>query len=299
MFIGYVSSGGDIMIENKKKLVDTVAKTFEEICKKELSERLNSLYVVGSYAFDKISLDKPDINFLIILKEGATPEDHIKIGKICRKMTEIFKDRCSVRIEFRPFRYIYPKIRKDYDIFLNPIVLGVQEIEGMGCIFNKWFTEGLKNANRLLYGEDFLKTLAVGEITKQDIFQGANFDLSFFTIPLTKAPSQYDEDEFDLLFNEAMTNGKNMCYLGIEIAMSEEELRNKEYTKYIQSKETITDFYRERYGERASELVDKIFDARENYLRYKKDRQKAEEIFGVALSIGNLIRYKLFSEANK
>lgn len=281
-------------MKEKRSLVDEVAKTFEKVSKKELGERLESLYVIGSYAFGKISLDRPDLNFLLILKEDATPEDHLKIGEICREMVRIFEDKCSVRIEFRPFRYIYPKVRKDYDIFLNPIIQSVKEIKSKGFIFTKWFTEGLKNANKLLYGEDFLNTIEVGEITKQDIFQGAIFDLSFFTIPLTRAPAQYGKEEFDLLFNEAMTNAKNMCYLGIEVAMSEEELKNKEYTNYIENKDTIRDFYRERYGEQVAELVGKVFNARENYLKFKKDSKKAEEMFGIALQIGDLIQHRLF-----
>jgi len=285
--------------EQKKILVEDVAKNFEKACKKVLGERLHSFYMVGSYAFGKISLDRPDINYLLILKESAIPKDYLKLGDICREIVETFKKQCSVRIEFRPFRYIYPKIRKDYDVFLNPIVLSLQEIKGMGCIFNKWFTEGLKSANKLLFGSDLLPTLEVGEITREDIFQGAIFDLSFFIIPLTRAPAQYDEDEFDLLFNEAMTNGKNICYLGIELAMNDEELKNKEYVNYIQSKETIVDFYKERYGEEAAILVFKIFDARENYLQYKKDPQKAKEMFEVAVTLGDLVKFKLFSSMKR
>ncbi len=284
------------MNDNEKMaLVSEVTKSFEDLCKKELENRLNSLYIVGSYAFGKISLDRSDVNFLLILKEKATSEDYLIIGKICRKVVKKFQDKCSVRIEFRPFRYIYPKIKRDYDVFLNPIIQSVEEIKNRGCIFNKWFTEGMKNANKLLYGEDFLKTIEVGEITKQDVFQGALFDLAFFTIPLLRAPAQYDEDEQDLLFNEALTNGKNMCYLGIEVAMTEEELSSKAYTNYIRNKETIADFYRERYGEDAAEIVKKIFDAREHYLTYKRDAKKAIEIFDAALKIGEIIQYKLFT----
>ena len=94
---------------------------------------------------------------------------------------------------------------------------------------------------------------------------------------------------------QALTNGKNMCYLGIEVAMTEEELSSKVYTNYIRNKETIADFYRERYGEDAAEIVKKIFDAREHYLTYKRDAKKAIEIFDAALKIGEIIQYKLFT----
>ncbi|MCK4634253.1 MAG: hypothetical protein KAT37_00085 [Candidatus Aenigmarchaeota archaeon] len=281
--------------EEKTALVEEVAKGFESKCKDKLGERLESLYITGSYAFGKISLDRPDVNFLLIIKERTSPQDYLLIGEICREIVKDFEDRCSVRLEFRPFRFINPKTKSDCEIFLNPIIQSVEEIKNRGCIFNKWFTEGLKSANKLLYGKDFLKTLEVGEITKEDIFHGALFDLAFFTIPLSRAPAQYGKEDSDLLFNEALTSGKMMCYLGIEIAMTEEELAKKEYTNYIKNKETIADFYKERYGEEAAELVNKIFDARENYLTYKNERKKAEEIFDAALRMAGMIQHKLSS----
>lgn len=281
----------------KRELIDQVAESFESLCNNHFNKRIHSLYIVGSYAFNKVSLDRPDINFLIILKGRTTSNDYLILGELCHKIIKNFQDKCSVKIEFRPFRYIYSKIKRDYDVFLNPIIQSVDEINSIGHIFTKWFTIGLKNANKLLSGQDFLKTLNISTITKQDIFQGAIFDLSFFTIPLARAPAQYSEDEYDLLFNEALINGKMMCYLGIEIVMTEEELAKQEFTNYIKNKETIAEFYKTRYGEREANLVKKIFDARENYLTYKNDTAKAKEIFDIALQIGGIIQNKLFSGA--
>jgi len=280
---------------DKTKLVDSVANTFAELCKEKLGERLESLYTTGSYVFNKISLDRPDINFLLIFKGRSTPDDYLKHGDVCHQIINQFKEECSIRIEFRPFRYLYPKVRKDYDVFLNPILISLDEIKERGYIFTKTFTEGLKSANKLLYGNDVLSTIKVGEITTQDLFQGAMFDLPFFMIPLTRAPAQYDESDTDLLFNEALVNGKMLTYLGMELVLTEEELRNKAFIKYIQNKEAIVSLYKERYGEHIGSLVSKIYEARENYLKYKKDPEKAREIFSATLQIGGAIQYKLFS----
>ena len=278
-----------------KNLVDAVASTFAEFCKEKLGKRLESLYVTGSYAFNKISLDRPDINFLLILKGRATPDDYLTHGEICHQIIDRFNGDCSIRIEFRPFRYLYPKVRREYDVFLNPILISVDEIRDMGCIFTKWFTEGLKSSNKLLYGNDFLSTIETEEITMQDLFKGAMFDLPFFMIPLTRAPAQYDESDTDLLFNEALVNGKMMSYLGMELALTEKELRNKVFVKYIQNKETIVSFYKERYGAHTGSLVSKIYEARKNYLKYKNDPERAKEIFKAALQLGEAIQRKLFS----
>ena len=165
----------------------------------------------------------------------------------------------------------------------------------MGCIFTKWFTEGLKSSNRLLHGNDLLSTLEIGEITKQDLVKGAMFDLPFFILPLTRAPAQYDESETDLLFNEALVNGKMLSYLGIELALSEEELKQKAFVKYIENKETIVQFYNERYGGDIGLLVSKIYEARENYLTYKNHPGKAKELFEAALQLGGVIQGRLFA----
>jgi hypothetical protein len=284
-------------IDKKERLsiVKEVAESFEKTCLEKLGERLESLYVVGSYALGNISLDRPDLNFLLILKGYATPNDYLMVGEICKGIVGSFRNKCRILVEFRPFRYIYPKTRGGYDVTLNPIIQSVQEIRERGVIFTKWFTEGMKNANRLIRGEDFLATVNVGEITRQDILQGAMFDLPFFTIPLTRAPTQYDENEVDLLFNEALTNAKNISYLGVEVAMSEEELRRKDYLKHIEGKQTMVHFYEQRYGEEAGRLITKILDARENYLEYKDDKTRAEEMFGVALEIAGLVQRKVFT----
>jgi len=276
------------------KLVEEVADSFVGLCKQKLNARIESLYAVGSYAFGKMSMDRPDLNFLLILSEYATPSDYLVIGEICREIPKDFRKHCSVRVEFRPFRYIYPKIRSSYDVFLNPIIVSTNEIRMRGMIFSKWFTEGMKGTNKLLFGKDFLPSVSVGTISKQDIFQGALFDLPFFTIPLTRAPAQYDDDECDLLFNEALTNGKNICYLGIEIAMNENELKEKKYLNYIENKETIADFYNEHYGKEASKIVATIFEAREHYLEYKNCREKADEMFDCALRIADHVQRNLF-----
>jgi len=285
--------GGNKM--DRTALVDDAVSTFVEFYKAKLGERLESLYVTGSYAIDKISLDRPDINFLLIFKGRTTPDDYLTHGEICRQIIDRFSSECSIRVEFRPFRYLYPKVRGKYDIFVNPILSSIDDIRNMGCIFTKTFTQGLKSSNKLLYGNDLLSTVEVGELTMQDLVKGAMFDLPFFMIPLTCAPAQYDESDSDLLFNEALVNGKMLSYLGMEIALTEEELRNKAFVGYIQNKETLVGLYKERYGAHIGNLVGKIYEARENYLKYKDNPERAKELFEAALQLGEAIQYKLFS----
>lgn len=57
----------------------------------------------------------------------------------------------------------------------------------------------------------------------------------------------HDEDEYDLFFNEVLTTAKNFVSLGVEIAMSDEELAENKYVYYVENKEKLVDFYKERY----------------------------------------------------
>jgi len=279
-----------------KNLVSEVAISFENKVKSRLTNRLKSLYVVGSYAFGKISKQRPDINFLLIFNGFTSPDDYLAIGKICRTLENEFAKEATIKIEFRPFRYIKPRYTNDLEISINPILISTGEIKATGgVIFNKWFTEGLKNTNKLLLGDDFLKSLRVGDITKEDLIKGAIFDLMFFSIPISRAPAQYNEKETNLLLNEALVNAKNIAYLGVECAMTNKELKEKIYLDYMKNKETIASFYKERYGKDIEMIVKRIFQVRSKYQTIKNDPKIAKEMFSIALKLANVVREKIFS----
>lgn len=279
-----------------KNLVSQIAASFEKRVKSKLSSRLKSFYIVGSYAFGKISEQRPDLNFLLIFDGYTSPENYLTVGEICRNIEKEFSNKATIKIEFRPFRYIKPRHANDFEVSINPILVSTGEIKGMGgVIFNKWFTEGLKSANKLLHGKDFLKSLKVGDITKKDLVKGAMFDLMFFSIPVSRAPAQYTKDETNLLLNESLVNAKNMAYLGIEVAMTDKELKEKDYLKYLKNKETIASFYEERYGKDIGKMVKRIFQVRDQYQTLKNDPKVGEEMFSIALNLANIVRGKVFS----
>ncbi|MBA7577514.1 hypothetical protein ES708_19367 [subsurface metagenome] len=105
----------------------------------------------------------------------------------------------------------------------------------------------------------------------------------------------HDEDEYDLFFNEVLTTAKNFVSWGVEIAMSDEELAENKYVYYVENKEKLVDFYKERYGEGASQMVEKVLDVRNNYLKYKTDREMVKNMFRIALGLAGNLKYKLFS----
>jgi len=280
-----------------KILVEKISLSFQNKVRSSFSSRLKSFYLVGSYAFGKISEQRPDINFLLIFDKFVTPQDFLTLGKICRSLEKEFSKAVTIKIEFRPFRYIKPKYKNEFEVSVNPILVGTGEIQEMGgVLFNKWFTEGLRSVNKLLFGSDFLETLKIAEITKEDVVKGAMFDLMFFTMPTSRAPAQYWDDESNLLLNESLENAKNIAYLGIVAVMNMEELKKKSYVDYIKNKERIFGLYKERYVDEAAGMIKRIFQIREQYLKFKNNPGVAEEVFAIALNLASVVRSKVFEE---
>jgi len=276
-----------------KKLLQEIASSFEKRVKSKLSSRLKSFYIVGSYVFGKVSEQKPDVNFLLIFDKSTTPQDYLLVGEICRNIEDEFSKEATVKIEFRPFRYIKPRYTNDTEVSINPILISTGEIQAMGgVVFNKWFTEGLKNTGELLFGQDFLASIPTLELSRKDLERNS---LMFFSIPLSRAPSQYWKGESNLLLNESLTNAKNLAYFGVEAAMTDEELEHKAYIDYMKNKEKIASFYEERYGRDTAKMVSRIFQIRDQYLKFKDDPSVAEEMFAIALNLADIVRDKVFS----
>ncbi len=261
-----------------------------------LSKRLYSLYTIGSFVTGNISLDRPDLNFLLIFKQYTQPSDFLTLGQICQELEAEFAQSASIRVEFRPFRFILPHYQNNFEISLNPIITSIEEIKNMGnVIFNPWFTQGLKANNKLLFGEDFLKILNPPAVTRELLKRYAPFDLAFFTIPLSRAPAQYTPSQSHLFLAEALINAKNLMYLGVEAALNNKQLASSAYLDYIHHKDRLENFYKHYYGPQAAKLVKKVLTVRENYLKYKHDYNTAKEIFATALELSHLVQEKLFA----
>ncbi len=275
-------------------LIEKIASTFQEYVVKYLKLYLESFYLVGSFVSGEISLDRPDVNYLLIFRGTTSPKNYLAIGQITQAIEAQFAPWTSIRVEFRPFRYILPHYPHNFEVSLNPIIISTTEIAGMdGTIFSPWFTQALKSNNKLLLGRDYLKSLSPPPLNRQILKRIASFDLSFFTLPLSRAPAQYTSYQTHLFLSEALINAKNLAYLGVEAAMTDIELSKNKYLNYIHHKNKLVEFYEARYSLESSKMVATILETRQNYLRYKYSFKRAQEIFSIALKLASLIRLKL------
>lgn len=265
----------------EKEKIDNVVNYLIEILKKKLGMRLESINLIGSYALGKVSLDRPDVNLILFFKGWATAEDYIEFGKILYEVVNKFKDEFSVRLEFRPFRFVYPIVRGKLELFINPLLLNTAE-KDRNFNLDPQFLDGAKATRKVVYGTDVLGDMEF-EITKENVRKGITFLFPMIKIQLDRAPLVYDiNKDPDLLFNEALAQGKLMSYHAVEIAMSDEDLKEKKYAELIADKAKLLQFIKERYDEDTANALDTILKARENYSAWKNDKNKAIDVYKAA-----------------
>ncbi|GEM_PF-1261297 len=281
------------MSDQRQQIVDQVFGYFVDRFKNEFAGQLAALYVVGSYAVGKMSLQRPDINFLVVL-EGIDPEDHILLGRVFKEAIAKYKGYVGIRPYFPPFRYIYPENRENYDVFVSAVVLdSKREDLSLPLGITRWVLDGYVSSRKLMAGEDVFGKINLPPLTRQDILERSLIDLEFFRLPLEKAPVQYQPDELDLLLGESVILAKSVVYLGVESAMKDEELQRKDYMKFFDDLSLFQKFYQREYSADVASHVKLILDARENYEKYKNDRAKILAVYESAIRLIDAVEQKI------
>jgi len=89
----------------------------------KLGDTLQSIYLVGSYPSGKVSLNRPDINWLLVWKGFVSGIDLWTLGEILTSTIEKFRQGVVIRPEFRPFKFSYPIERGKDECFVNITVV--------------------------------------------------------------------------------------------------------------------------------------------------------------------------------
>jgi hypothetical protein len=251
--------------------------------------------VFGSYAFGKISLDKPDINYFLLLKEGVDPDVFLKHAEVLRAVIDEFKDQATVLVDFRPFRFIYPTQKTgDYEVFLCPQIGRMEDRHPPVPFGWGWVFQGVLQTKRLLYGRDALAQVHQPPVTFDYIKRFFPSTFNLLWLPLERAPLQYAlPDESALLLHEAYKTAQDACCgFGVNLAMTDVELRNNSWLDYVSDKEKLIDFYKERYDRKSAKNVELILEVRANWLKHKDDPEMALKTFRAALELVTAIKAK-------
>ena len=283
------------MSDQRQQIVDQVFGYFVDRFQKEFAGQLSALYVVGSFAVGKANLERPDINFLVIL-DGIDPEDHILLGRVFKEAIAKYKGYVGIRPYFPPFRFIYPEKRENYDIFVSAVVLDSRREDlSLPLGITRWVLDGYVTSRKLLAGDDVFAKITLPPITRQDILERSLIDLEFFRLPLEKAPVQYQAEELDLLLGEAVILGKAVVYLGVEAAMSDQELQKKAYMRFFDDPGLFPKFYKKEYGGDVMNHAKLIMDARQNFFTYKSDRAKILAVYSSAIKLIDAVEKKILN----
>lgn len=281
--------------ESRKKIVDSIARFYEEKCQAEISGELEALYLFGSYAFGKISMDLPDINYLLVLKEGVDPDVFLKNADILRQVCNQFKDSATVMPEFRPFRYPYPILKgADFDVTLCPQYARMEDRHGPVPFGWGWVLEAALQSRKIVFGKDVLTDVHQPPPTRDYIkaFFGPTF--SHIWLPLERAPFQYSlPEESHLLMHEAHKVAQMASIgFGVTLALNDKELEEKKWVEFVTDKERLVQFYYERYDEASAKNVELMLEVRRNWLTHRDDPEMAIKMYKAAVSICTRLKTK-------
>ena len=284
------------MAESEKRwIVDSIARSYEKKCEEKIGRELEALYLFGSYAFGKISLDIPDINYLLLLKEHVSPEVFLEHAEILRELCDEFKGVATVMPEFRPNRYVYPRIKgADFDVTLCTQYARMEDRHGPVPFGWGWVLEALLQTRKMVFGRDALAEVHQPAPTRDYIRTFFPPTFSHIWLPLERAPFQYRlPEESYLLMHEAHKVAQMASIgFGVTLALDEKELAEKKWLEFVTNKERLVHFYTERYDEATAANVALMLNVRDNWLKVKNDPKMAIRMYKAAVEICSRLKEK-------
>jgi hypothetical protein len=281
--------------ESRTELVNSIARSYETKCIAALGNDLEGFYVFGSYAFGRISLDIPDINYFLLLKEGVHPDAFLRHAEVLHEVIDEYAADAKVMVEFRPFRYIYPtKKGADYEVFICP-QMGRMEDRHPPVPFGwGWVFQGVLETRRLLFGRDALAQVHQPQVTFDYIKRFFPSTYELLWLPFERAPVQYSlPEESELLMHEALKTAQDSaCGFGVNLALTDVELRANKWLEFVSEKNRLIPFYEERYDAASARNVELMLDVRANWLKYKNDPEMALKMFRAAMELVTAIKAK-------
>ena len=286
-------------VELKSKIDRAVNDLISQL-KERIGDKIECLALVGSYAIDKMSLDKPDVNIFLCLNEKASADTYLEIGEILTNLIHKYSDYFSIRPEFRPFKFPSPFIKKEPEVLINLNVHSILDKEGEFPFgVPKSVLKGFLSMQKVIYGKDVLGSLNL-DFDKEYIIKVAFRDLSIMRMQLKNAPLAYNlKKDLSLLMHESIIHGKTIAYLGVELATPDEELKSGRTLEFIRDKEKLVLFFKKRYNEETAGFVKKILEARKNFNSWKNEEEKVYEIFRAAYNLAEVVWKRLLQEAFK
>lgn len=277
--------------------IDNLIKDIIKNLSGELGHCLESVTLIGSYTIGKISLERPNVNFLIFTKPNVSANEYLKIGEIFYSVSKKYLNYFSVKIDSPPFRTGFPIGNKELQLVLSPNVLNMiqkNDDPPFGVPLN--VLEGMKSTRKIVFGSDPLKDINVKH-AKQDVIKWAFFDIGIlYRNQLIRAPLIYDITEhLNLLADESLEIGKVALMWGTEIFLSEDDWKKGKHMELIKNKEGMVKFYNS-INEKLGKDATVVLDARLNFHQYKANKVKAYKLYNSAYNLITAVFFKILKE---
>jgi hypothetical protein len=203
-----------------------------------------------------------------------------------------FEHEFTVRPEFRPFKFSYPIKSTPDDVFINITnvltATSATEFKRKNPSIPDYIAAGFKSSRMLIFGFDVLKEMRF-EVTTDDILETGMQRILSHKVQLERVPLTYHiNQETYLIYNEALSHGKNLMYFGIEMFMTNDELEQNKFLEIFRSEPMIVEFYTKRF-DYALEHVNVILESKKQYPVWKYDVGKSKAVYFAAYNLAEML----------
>lgn len=292
--------------EKLKQKIDQFVKELLEKIQKELGDWLVGITLTGSYAIEAISLESPNVNIILFVKPEHPADFYLKLGDLLYRLGYAYLDYFNFQPALFPFRFAQPLGEKDVTltVHIDPFNLVEKDLEIWLEPKKKIKTpfglpevvlSGFQSMRKVIWGKDIFGEMKF-DLKNKDMIFGVMKDFPLYRLQLTRAPLTYDFNKHpEFLAQEAVEIGKECLYHGVQIFMTDEEIKQREYVELFKDKQKLLEFVKERYPaiEREARLV---LNAREKFLTVKKDKDKVFAVYRAAFNLLNIVFFEAFKK---
>lgn len=273
-----------------QRTIDEIVQTIVGRLASEFREKIESIFVAGSYATKTYSLQFPNVNLYVISKANESSGLFIPLSRVFHEIKEEFRERINITADLKPYRFACYTPQKDKVTLSVRINLFDMRDKARNFMVPDYVLRGWLKSQRILFGSDILKELKINVSTDIATLNQKRFILTTIMQQLKHMPLTYDwRKEPELLFSESYEFAKYTLSEGLLLKMSEKEIAEGYDVKIYEDKRKFVDFYAQKYGSHAADLARKVAEARESYLEWKDDLNKAIEMYTIAWQVWTII----------
>jgi hypothetical protein len=279
-----------VKAEDLQKTFDEVMQSIVKKLISEIGENIESIFVSGSYATKTYSLQCPNANLYVVSKAEKSAKLLLPVSRIFHEIKRKYAKKINIAADLKPYRFAYFKPRKGEPTFTIRINLFDMKDKDKNFMVPNYVLRGWLSSEKVLYGTSVLKGLKIRVGKDLMTLNQKRFILLTIMQQLKHMPFTYNwTKEPELLFHESYEFSKYILSEGLLLKMNEKEIEKCLDVQIYENKEKFVDFYTQKYGHEVADLAKKILEAREHYLEWKDDENKAVEMYATAWQVWRVV----------